>query len=100
MFGKWTATLQTDRQTANLNYEMSTMWKTKPSVTPQKTSGKFKFTERGHWTLNPALCMNNSMKKYVLYTITVITNILVIIRYILAIIKLFLLYLLRHYKVK
>ena len=29
---------QTDRQTATLNYEMSTMWEKKPSATPKKTS--------------------------------------------------------------
>ena len=27
-----------DRQTATLNYEISTMWETKPRTTPQKTS--------------------------------------------------------------
>jgi hypothetical protein len=27
-----------DRQTTTLNYEISTMWETKPKMTPQKTS--------------------------------------------------------------
>jgi hypothetical protein len=35
MFGGWT---ETDRQTATLNCEISTMWETKPRTTPQKTS--------------------------------------------------------------
>ena len=30
---------QTDRQTATLNYEISTMWETELTTTPQKTSG-------------------------------------------------------------
>jgi len=28
-----------DRQTATLNYEMSTVWETKPRTSPQQTSG-------------------------------------------------------------
>jgi len=36
MFGEGT---ETDRQTATLNYEISTVWETKPRTTSQKTSG-------------------------------------------------------------
>jgi hypothetical protein len=35
MFGEWT---ETDRQTATLNCEISTVWERKPRATPQKTS--------------------------------------------------------------
>jgi hypothetical protein len=35
MFGEWT---ETDRQTATLNYEISTTWETNQRTTPQKTS--------------------------------------------------------------
>ena len=34
-FGEWT---ETDRQTATLYNEMSTVWETKPTETPQSTS--------------------------------------------------------------
>ena len=42
MFGAWTERereRQTDRQTATLNYEMSTVWEMKPRTNPQRTSG-------------------------------------------------------------
>jgi hypothetical protein len=35
IFGEWT---ETDRQTATLKYEISTMWETKPKKKPQKVS--------------------------------------------------------------
>jgi hypothetical protein len=34
------------RQTATLNYEISTVWETKPKTTPQKTSGLILGTEQ------------------------------------------------------
>jgi hypothetical protein len=44
MFGEWT---ETDRQTATLNYEISTIWEKKPRTTPRKTSGLLMGLEQG-----------------------------------------------------
>jgi hypothetical protein len=45
MFGEWTTTL---------NYEMSTMWKLKLRMTPQKTCKADNRTRTGHEAQNPA----------------------------------------------
>ena len=49
MFGEWTDR-QTDRQTATLNYEISTMWETKPRTTLQKTSRLLMGAEQVTWS--------------------------------------------------
>jgi len=41
-------------QTTTLNYEISTMWKIKLSMTPQKTCNTANRTVRGHEAQNPA----------------------------------------------
>ena len=46
MFGEWT---DTDRQTATLNYEISTIWDTKPRTTLQKTSRLLMGPEQVTW---------------------------------------------------
>jgi len=45
---------QTDRQTATFNYEISTVWETKPRTTPQRNSGLLVGPEQGtrHKTLH------------------------------------------------
>jgi hypothetical protein len=55
-----------NRQTATLNYEISTMWEMKPGTTPQKTSGVLLGPEQvtRHKTLQ-AILSSSSSSSYV-----------------------------------
>jgi hypothetical protein len=46
MFGEW---IETDRQNATLNYEVSVMWKTKPRTIDRKTSCLLMGPEQVTW---------------------------------------------------
>jgi len=49
-----TCSVKRQRQTGTLNYEISTMWETKPKMTPRKTSKLLMGLEQVTRSENPA----------------------------------------------